>query len=52
MKDADFELLITSVRQAGRIKRSEIKPARKIEVQPEDVKAAELPTKVAPIAPE
>ena len=39
MKDTDFELLVTSVRQAGRIKRGEMKPARKVEVRPEDVKA-------------
>ena len=39
MKDADFELLVTSVKQAGRIKRGEMKPARKVEVRPEDVKA-------------
>src|ERR1044071_687799 len=39
VKDADFDLLVTSVRQAGRIKRGEVKPARKVEVRPEDVKA-------------
>ena len=39
MKDADFELLVASVRQAGRIKRGEMKPARKVELRPEDVKA-------------
>jgi putative transcriptional regulator len=39
VKDADFELLVTSVRQAGSIKRGEMEPARKVEVRPEDVKA-------------
>lgn len=39
MKDSDFQLLVTSVRQAGEIKRGKMKPAAKIEVRPEDVKA-------------
>lgn len=39
MKDSDFDLLVTSVRQAGRIKRGEMEPARKFEVSAEDVKA-------------
>jgi putative transcriptional regulator len=39
VKDTDFDLLVTSVRQAGRIKRGEMEPARKVEVRPEDVKA-------------
>jgi len=39
VKDADFDLLVTSVKQAGRIKRGEMEPARKMEVGPEDVKA-------------
>lgn len=39
MKDTDFEQLVTSVRQAGRIKRGEMEPARKFEVRAEDVKA-------------
>ena len=39
MKDSDFELLVTSVKQAGRIKRGEMAPARKFEVRAEDVKA-------------
>ncbi len=38
MKDSDFELLVTSVKQAGRIKRGDMEPARKVEVRPEDVK--------------
>lgn len=39
MKSSDFELLVTSVRQAGRIKRGEMKPARRFEVRAGDVKA-------------
>lgn len=39
MKDSDFEQLVTSVRQAGQIKRGEMKSARKFEVQAEDVRA-------------
>ena len=39
MKDSDFELLVTSVRQAGRIKRGELEPVRKFEVSAEDVRA-------------
>ena len=39
MKGSDFELLIASVKQAGRIKRGEMEPARRSEVKAEDVKA-------------
>src|SRR4051812_2284179 len=39
MKDSDFELLITSVKQAVQIKRGEIEPARKFSISAEDVKA-------------
>ena len=39
MKDADFQLLVTSIRQAGEIKRGKMQPMRKIEVRAEDVKA-------------
>lgn len=39
MKDSDFQRLITSVKQAGRIKRGEEEPAQKFEVKAEDVKA-------------
>jgi putative transcriptional regulator len=39
VRDSDFKLLVASVRQAGRIKRGEVKPARKLEVRAEDVKA-------------
>lgn len=38
MKDSDFEQLVESVRQAGRIRRGEMEPARKFEVRAEDVK--------------
>jgi putative transcriptional regulator len=39
VNDSDFQQLLTSVREAGRIKRGEQKPARKFEVKAEDVKA-------------
>ena len=39
MKDSDFQELLDSVKEAGRIKRGEQKPARKFEVRAEDVKA-------------
>jgi putative transcriptional regulator len=39
VKDADFQLLVTSVRQAGVIRRGKMEPKRKIEVRAEDVKA-------------
>lgn len=39
MNDSDFEKLITSVKEAGQIKRGELEPARKFEVNAEDVKA-------------
>jgi putative transcriptional regulator len=39
MKKQDFENLIESVRQAGRIRRGEAKPSRVTEVAPIDVKA-------------
>ncbi len=39
MKDSDFQLLVTSLRQAGQIRRGEIAPARRFEVRSEDVKA-------------
>jgi putative transcriptional regulator len=39
VKDSDFEQLVESVRQAGRIRRGEMEPARKFEVRAEDVKA-------------
>ena len=39
MKKQDFENLIESVRQAGRIRRGEAKPSRVTEFNPVDVKA-------------
>ena len=39
MKDSDFQQLLASVKEAGRIKRGEQAPARKFEVRAEDVKA-------------
>lgn len=39
MKDKDFDRLLTSVRQAGRIRRGEAKPTRVSEIKPADVKA-------------
>ena len=39
MKDAAFQELMSSVRQAGRIRRGTMKPARTTVFKPEDVKA-------------
>jgi hypothetical protein len=39
VNDPDFQQLLASVKEAGRIKRGEQKPARKFEVKAEDVKA-------------
>ena len=39
MNDSGFEKLIASVKEAGRIMRGEIEPARTFQLQPEDVKA-------------
>jgi len=39
VKDSDFQQLLGSVKEAGRIKRGEQEPARKFEVRAEDVKA-------------
>ncbi|HYO13804.1 MAG TPA: NadS family protein [Thermoanaerobaculia bacterium] len=39
MKDSDFQQLLASVKEAGRIKRGEQAPARRFEVKAEDVKA-------------
>ncbi len=38
MKRADFEELIKSVREAGRVKRGETTPSRSIEFQPDDIR--------------
>ena len=39
MRKQDFENLVESVRQAGRIRRGEMKPSRVTEFRPVDVKA-------------
>jgi putative transcriptional regulator len=39
VKESDFELLLESIKEAGRIKRGEIEPARTFQLKPEDVKA-------------
>jgi putative transcriptional regulator len=39
MKKQDFENLVESVRQAGRIRRGEMAPSRMMEFKPLDVKA-------------
>lgn len=39
MKDSDFQQLLASVKEAGRIKRGEQEPAGRFEVRAEDVKA-------------
>jgi putative transcriptional regulator len=42
MKKQDFEELVESIRQAGRIRRGEAKPSRVAEFAPVDVKAVRL----------
>jgi putative transcriptional regulator len=39
MRKKDFDSLVSSIRQAGRIKRGEMKPSRVTEFAPMDVKA-------------
>lgn len=39
MKKNDFDQLVTSIRQAGKIRRGESKPSRVVEFAPVDVKA-------------
>jgi putative transcriptional regulator len=39
MKDKDFDKLVKSVKQAGKIKRGKMKASRRIEFRPADVKA-------------
>lgn len=39
MKKKDFDSLVKSIRQAGRIKRGKMKPSRVMEFTPVDVKA-------------
>jgi putative transcriptional regulator len=52
MKDAAFEELLTSVRQAGRIRRGTLKPSRVTTFRPADVRAvrAKLGTSQAEFA--
>ena len=42
MKKADFEKLVTSIRQAGQIKRGARRPRRSLTFRPTDVKAVRL----------
>ena len=42
MKSSDFEELIESVQQAGKIRRGEMEPSRSFEFKPADVKAIRL----------
>jgi putative transcriptional regulator len=39
MKQSDFDRLVTSVKQAGAIRRGQLKPGRVTELQAEDVRA-------------
>jgi len=39
MKKKDFNKLVKSIKQAGRIKRGESKPSRTLEFRPADIKA-------------
>ena len=39
MKQKDFDRLVTSVKQAGAIRRGQLKPGRVTEFRPEDVRA-------------
>ena len=39
MKDSDFNKLVKSVREAGKIKRGSLKPSRVTKITPTDVKA-------------
>ena len=42
MKERDFQNLVRSVRQAGRIRRGKMKPARTFTFRPTDVKSIRL----------
>ena len=42
MKKQDFDKLVTSVRQAGRIRRGAAKPSRTVTFDPADVRATRL----------
>ena len=39
MKDKDFDRLVESIRQAGKIRRGQMKAARTMEISPENVRA-------------
>jgi hypothetical protein len=39
MRKKDFDNLVTSIRQAGRIRRGEIKPSRVTQFAPPDIRA-------------
>ncbi len=39
MRDKDFDKLVTSIRQAGAIRRGERRPSRTFDFKPEDVRA-------------
>ena len=39
MKDQDFDELVRSVKQAGRIKKGQLAPSRRFEFEPEDVRS-------------
>lgn len=39
MRQKDFDRLVTSIKQAGAIRRGRLKPARVTEIQPDDVRA-------------
>jgi hypothetical protein len=53
MKKKDFEKLLTSVKQAGKIKRGKAKPSRTFVLKPADIKAirSTLPHPVNPVNP-
>lgn len=48
MNTKDFDQLIESVKQAGRIRRGELKPSRRFEIDPIDVKAVREKLKKSP----
>lgn len=52
LKESDFEKLVESVREAGRIQRGEVEPARRFEVRAEDIKAIRSKLEVASVNPE
>ena len=39
MRQQDFDRLVTSIKQAGAIRRGRLKPGRVTEIQPDDVRA-------------